>query len=392
LAPRLSLGYDLRGDGRWHIDGTYSWYAGKYNDVQFGRISSVANPKVTLRVYQGPDGSGRNFAPGFDLANYTPPTTDPAFGRGVGLANGLSSPLAVEWTLGVAHTFGHGAARALYVHRGLRDFIEDFVDHRTGETELTDPRGRVTGRAFTNTLYENTNAPTRVYEALVIASDLYLPPHFQVSASYTRQLRNDGDFEGEATNAPGLSSIFGNYPELRVPQNNPPGHLKSFQRHKLRVYGTYGVKRLELGLLYRYNSPRTYSLVLQNVLPSSIQVARDPTYPNTSGGGQDLFFGPRGSESFEAEHLFDLSASYSVPLHGRLRPYVKAELRNVLNAHPLIAAETRLAGPSGAFSTWTFDADGLPATYQRVAGFGEARSASDYPTPRTFQLAIGVRF
>ena len=44
LVPRLAAAFDLTGDGRTILQGTYGHYAGKYNDAQFSRDSSVGNP------------------------------------------------------------------------------------------------------------------------------------------------------------------------------------------------------------------------------------------------------------------------------------------------------------------------------------------------------------
>ena len=53
----------------------------------------------------------------------------------------------------------------------------------------------------------------------------------------TLQLRNEGNFEGEAANQPAIASLVGDYPEILVPERNfPTGRLNDFQRHKVRLW------------------------------------------------------------------------------------------------------------------------------------------------------------
>ena len=43
MVPRLAAAFDLTGDGKTILQGTYGHYAGKYNDVQFSRNTNVGN-------------------------------------------------------------------------------------------------------------------------------------------------------------------------------------------------------------------------------------------------------------------------------------------------------------------------------------------------------------
>src|SRR6185295_1804526 len=71
IVPRLGASFDVRGDGKFKLDATYSHYAGKYSETQFAQNTNVGNPDAIYYLYSGPSGQGRSFAPGFDLANYT---------------------------------------------------------------------------------------------------------------------------------------------------------------------------------------------------------------------------------------------------------------------------------------------------------------------------------
>ena len=45
-------------------------YAGKASETQFADNTNVGTPSRVTYTYSGPAGSGVDFAPGFDLANY----------------------------------------------------------------------------------------------------------------------------------------------------------------------------------------------------------------------------------------------------------------------------------------------------------------------------------
>jgi len=398
IVPRLAAAYELTSDGRTVLQATYGHYAGKYNDVQFARNSNVGNADRITGTYMGPAGEGREFPAGFDPANYqtftgTFPTANVFF------ADGLESPLTREFTVAVARELGaSGFARATYVQRHATNFVDDFITIADGRTNIV--RNGVNLGAFDNAVYRNTNLPKRDYKAVEFQSAYRLGSHLAVNGQWTLQVQNDGTFEGESTSGPALPSLIGDYPEIYVPARSfPDGRVDDFQRHKVRVWASYGVQlgrfgRVDVAPLYRYNSGRTYSLVAGGVPLSAIQVARNPGYARLPAS-QSVFFGERGSQSFEGFHMADLGLTYGVPVWQSLRPWVKLEVLNVLNNQKLIGWNTTVtadnAGPK--------DASGLPTDYIKSAAFGTASAPSSYPRPRpgmdggrTFIVAAGIRF
>jgi hypothetical protein len=398
LVPRLAGAYDVTADGRTVVQATYGHYAGKYNDVQFSRNSNVGNADRITGTYTGPAGEGREFAAGFDPANYqtftgTFPTANVFF------ADNLESPLTREFTVAIARDLGNtGWARATYVKRHAANFVEDFITLVDGQTTVS--RNGVNLGAFDNAVYRNSDLPKRDYQALQFES-VYRPiSRLSVNGHWTVQLQNDGTFEGEAASSPAQPSLIGDYPEIYVASRSfPDGRLDDFQRHKIRVWASYSLDFGRLGVvdvapLYRFNSGRTYSLVASGVALSPQQIARNPGYARLPAS-QSIFFGARGSESFASYHLVDLSATYSVPVWQALRPWVKIEALNALNNQKLMSWNTSItadnAGPK--------DADGLPINYIKSAAFGTASGPASYPRPRpgldggrTFLLAAGIRF
>lgn len=396
FAPRLSAAYDLTGDGRTVLQGTYGHYAGKYNDVQFSRNTVVGNPDRVTSQYIGPAGEGRDFAPGFDPANYAPiggtfPSTN------VLLDEDIESPVTREFTVALARELGPSAwVRAAYVNRDVANFVDDFITIDGGRTSIS--VGGITG-VFDNSIYRNTDLPTREHQALELESAYRFGSNARVNGHWTVQLRNHGNFEGEATNNPAIGTVIGDYPEIYVPARNfPEGRLDDFQRHKVRVWGVYGLSlgrfgRLDLAPIYRFNSARTYSLVATAGI-SAQQAARNPGYARLPTA-QSLFFGSRGSQSFEGFHLADLSTTYEVPVWQTLRPWVKLEVLNLFNNQKLVSWDTTItadtAGPK--------DENGLPLNYVKGANFGKATSNGNYARPRggmdggrTFLFAAGFRF
>ena len=400
VVPRLGVAYDPLGDGRFTIQGTYSHYAGKYSEAQFSETTNVGNPDLLIGVYTGPGGEGRDFAPGFDVNNYF--IVDGSFAtQNVMLEPDLKSPLTKEFTVSAGGTLGNrGHLKATYIRRRAGNFIEDFLDLSTGATEIMH-EGRSYGM-FVNEVFRNTNELARNYDALQFDGRYSVTSRFQLDGSYTVQLRNEGNFEGEATNQPGVASVAFDYPEIFTPERNYPfGRLNDFQRHKVRLWGIYnlGLGRagnVDLGGIWRYNSGQVYSLVAGGVpLTARQQAVLDELGYASGPTGQSLYFDARGTESFKGYGLFDASVQYQLPIWRTARPYFKFELYNVFNTDTLIGWDTTVEpnydGP--------LDDLGLPLTYEEGPRFGEGTSAGDYPPwragldgGRTFLMSLGFRF
>src|SRR5438270_263076 len=70
VVPRLGVSYDLKADGKTILLGTYAQYSAKYSDTQFSKNTLVGNSNRYGFAYSGPAGECRDFAAGFDPANY----------------------------------------------------------------------------------------------------------------------------------------------------------------------------------------------------------------------------------------------------------------------------------------------------------------------------------
>jgi outer membrane receptor protein involved in Fe transport len=396
VVPRLGAAYDISGNGDTVLQATFSQYSGKYNAVQFSRNTSVGNSDRYALTYVGPAGEGRSFAPGFDLNNYAGVVSGTFPALNVQFADDLSSPVTTEYTLGAARTFGaRSYAKAVFVQRKTSNFIEEFIMVGNGRTPIVID-GATLGE-LDNSVYDNSDEMKREYQALQLMGQHRLTNAISVNGHWTLQLKNDGNFEGETPSPTG--SAYGDYPEmLSLGRSAPEGRLDDFQRHKVRLWADY---RAELGRygsftvapIYRYNSARTYSLVLNGQPLSAVQAARNPGYAGNPT--QQVFFGERGSQSFEGFALVDLAMTYAVPVWRSAQPWIKFEMFNVLNNQKLIAWDTTITADPNS----SRDEFGLPTGYLQGPRFGQGTSNAHYPTPRAgvdggrlFAFALGFRF
>jgi hypothetical protein len=405
LAPRLAASYQLREDGSTVVGASYAHYSGRYTSSIFGRNTPVANAGRVTSVYNGPAGQGYDFAPAYDLSNYSVssgsfPTAN------IFLEDDLESPLTREFTLSAAQTVGNrGALRAMYVWRKATGLVDSFIDDPSAAGKTTVSQNGSTFGVFDNVYYRNTDLAVRNYQAIEFLGNFQPRANWTVAAQWTVQLQNEGNYEGEAANAPGSPSPIGDYPELLVEARNfPMGRLDDYQQHKVRAWSTYVMDMGRFGALditpmWRYNSALTYSLAANSVPLSAIQRSRNPGYARLPGSGangsQTLFFGERGGAEYAGSGLVDLGVTYQVPVWSSLRPWLKLEVLNVLNNDKLITWDTAItADPNSAL-----DADGLPTGFVRGPRFGQGTSTANYPRPRpgmtggrTFLGAFGLRF
>ena len=289
-------------------------------------------------------------------------------------------------------------SRRRYVWRSTSNFIEDFIELSNGTTEVV--RDGIEYGEFTNRVYRNTNDEAeRRYQAAILQGRYQPWSNWSFQGAWTVQLKNEGNYEGEATNQPGVPSSIGDYPEgFSAERNFPIGRLHNFQRHRARLWTIYNVNGglfggLSLSGLWRIESGQSYSLVASGVPLTAIQRALLAGYPDAPGD-QNLYFGERGSETFPAHALVDVSVNYAVPLFGSLRPWLKFDLFNLFNNDKLIGFDTTVE-PDPASPR---DALGLPTDFIRGENFGEVRGTGDFPRSlartggRAFRMSLGFRF
>src|SRR5262249_21304785 len=206
IVPRLGISYDVLGNGNHVAHVTFGQYSGRYSETQVGGNSPVGNPADVFSLYQGPAGVGLNFAPGLNVNNY--PVNGDNASVVVPLANVFTDPNTksaltsrVNASYGVNIKNGLGFGEVAYIHRTVSSIIEDFSTRQTGVTDVV-LNGIDAGLA-TNRVYQNTDIAHRDYDAMVFQGRYGLTTRWSVSGQYTLELRNEGNYEGEATNLPG---------------------------------------------------------------------------------------------------------------------------------------------------------------------------------------------
>ena len=400
IVPRLAAAYAVEESGRTVVYATYGHYSGKYGQVQFAVNTNVGRPSEVDYQYSGPAGEGRDFAPGFDLANYRTPTFANFPTGNVQVSDDIHSPLTREFTLGLGRELGtRGHAKVTYAWRQASDFVEDFVDLSNGTTDVP-----LVG-TLTTRIYDNTSDLRREYQAAIFESGYRVRSGLTVNGHYTLQLRNHGNFAGEAANQPGIPSVYGNLPEVLGPALDrlmPDGRLDNFQQHKLRVYGTFAhalgrFGSVDVTPLWRVNSGQVYSLTVARPVTAA-QLARNPGYPVTdlsAATRQTIFFGDRGVDAYKGYGVMDLATSYQLAAWKTVSPWVKLEVYNLFNNQKQIAWDRTIAVDPAS----PVDANGIPTGYLPGPRFGQATAGTHYPQPfagqnggRAIRVAFGVRF
>jgi len=392
IVPRLGVSWDVKGDGKFKIDGTYSEYAGRATGNQFGAAGSAGNPAVAFGWYVGPEGIGNDFAPGYDLDNYiwlslSSPTqttwVDPD----------LKTPRTREYTLGAGMQLPKGGyLKAIYTNRDVSDFIETFTDR---ESEVVDVSvGPLTGFQAEVTRFENTNDLTREYEAVLLQGSYRITDAWMLGGNWTHELKNDGNFEGEVGQTTQIGSTFGDYPEVFNSRNYPSGTLDQFKEDKVRFWTSYTFDfgrggSLDLSAILRYDSPLTFSYTAPVRLTPAQNAAGEGYL--TLGSSQTLFFGERGRGEYDEISALDLALQYGIPVWKTVEPWIKFTVQNVTNEKALQRFNTQILPISGA-AGGPVDSFGRPTTYNLGPNFGRARSSADYQVPREYFISAGIRF
>jgi len=403
LVPRLGASYDVQGNGKYRVDATYAEYSGKYSEAQFGANSTVGNPRLAFGVYLGPPGQGVDFDPGFNPDNYFffyayDPTGN------VIVENNIKSPVVKEWTLSAGMQLRRGGyLKAIYTNRDYSSFVENFLCTASAGVPCPGPGDTGTSLVsvgpamteFNNIVYANSNEPTRKYQGLQLIGRSVLSDNWEVDGSWTHQFKDNGNFEGEGVNTPGISSLFGYFPGYYVPSRHyPDGKLNDYQADKIRAWTTYTFNwgrggDLAATLLANYNSATTFSYTAS--LPagySATQRAILSHYLSSPNNFQTVYFGDRGAGTFKGATTFDVTLLYDVPVWQRLDAFVKADVINILNDDTLITWDTSITPVAGG----PVDSTGLPTTYTKTPNFGNPIDNTSYPLPRQYRLAVGFRF
>ena len=171
--PRLGATFDVKGDGKWVLQGDLRPLRGQGVRDPVRRQHERRHPEPRhLPVPRARPGQGIGFAPGFDLANYR--IIGGSFPvRNVFLDDDLKTPITKEWTLQAGTRLGNrGEIKAVYTHRKTTNFLDDFITIDNGKTTVTDGRPSTSAPSTTCSSGTPTTSTGREYQAPAVHRQL----------------------------------------------------------------------------------------------------------------------------------------------------------------------------------------------------------------------------
>ncbi|MBK5259306.1 MAG: TonB-dependent receptor [Thermoanaerobaculia bacterium] len=407
VSPRLGATYDVWGNGRLRLTGSYGQYAAKIAETIGGGATGAGTPAYVFYVYDGPEISGLptvealqqmynwfQSVGGTDATDYIVFAQFP--GVNVTINDGLKSPNVKEWSLGAGSQFGRGFARFDFISRDW----SNFYSQKTLGTTVLDPFDQ---QSDLQEIYTTNDFFERTYRAATLQASYPLSERIQLGGNYTWSETKGNVLSETRDNGPVTESRF-QYPEFRnFDRNAPTGFLPSDQTHKLRAWATLsmetGIGNFTFSALERFDSGTAYSAIgtVNYVSDPSLGYLPAATYARYANTPQavNYFFSDRGELRFDDVQALDLSVNYRLRL-GQAELFVSPEIINVFNENSVILGSTRVL---------TFDNDDTlapfnPFTETPVEGihyakssiFGQARNANDYQLARTYRVSFGVRF
>jgi hypothetical protein len=349
----------------------------------------------------------------------------------------IKSPNVDEISLGYGHQFGSTAfAKLDLIARDWHDFYGLEVNSTTGH--ITAPNGVVSDLA----VLTNVNSDVkRNYRAAQMQFGWH-PSRFNFGGGYTySKLRgNDiGEADGTATSAQTAASIF--YPEYTHFLNNarqPIGFLTGDVTHRARVFAGYEVPthlgNFNLSAIESADSGRAYSAI-GTVDPTGTNAnfkfagsptlptyytpvsSANPNAPSQLSTSQNYYFSGRGAFRTPSVFSTDLALNYELPI-SRASIFAQGQVVNVFNnskVNNLVGGQfdttiltTRSNGAAAtglsAFNPFTATpvecpqgasaatCKSLNANFQKGPNFGKGLSKDAFQSPRTYRVALGLRF
>jgi hypothetical protein len=306
-------------------------------------------------------------------------------------------------------------------YRKYHDFYASVINGSTGKVTNS------FGQSFDLALIENTDTLKRQYSGLTTQGEYRLNGSSQFGGQYTLS-HTWGNFEGENVSSGPLAGPTTEYPEYKQASwNFPEGDLKVDQRHRGRLWLTYGVPRakglivslletLESGVPYGASNLNTTGNF--NGINPRPYVTGAPAYTNPPSGANTIYFyTARDAFRTEAQKRTDLAVNYShgvpgVRRMGTLQFFAQAQVINLFNQFQLCGCGGTVFQNGGATTQTRIDTTTLtpvntprlatfnPFTTTPVQGvnwdygpnFGKALNRLAYTSPRQFRVSFGIRF
>jgi outer membrane receptor protein involved in Fe transport len=355
-APRLGFAYDVTSDGKTVLKGTYSQY---YEGAFFYQYSNGV-PGVQDFVLYAYDPSGAKCGPAGNCFTEVDRSPSPIFH----IDPNIKQPRVDEWSLGFERELVKDVRLAVTgIYRKDRNIQAPVLpDARWAPTTVNaaddGPDPALNGKPITvytwvnrdesdqNYVITNPNGfqyldaagnvlgtaeASRKYQALMVVLDKRFSNRWQGRISYVLS-KNEGTQDNDSFNTYGFSTQYTSASRALVNQFGP---LTFGQTHELKVYLTYQVPKIDVGLnaYWRYLSGWPYT-------PYQQYGSSDINFPLRSG--RQVYLEPRGSFRAQARNTLDLRLEKIFKLgQGTDRLSVYADIQNIFNSGAEFNVNTR---------------------------------------------------
>lgn len=410
LAPRLGVAWDVRGDGRWKVSGSFNttYDVMKFNLAQgsFGgqfwvsHVYELNSPDVYSLSKATPGALGR------EIINFDNRTLD-INAQGVVQGNDPDlKPYGIrEYSLGVDHQVSNRVVAGIrYTRKTLIRSIDDIgvLDAQDNEVYLVGNAGfgltrdpsSVYGQKTPNGKEFLVPKATRDYDGVEFSVRGQATRSLTLNASYTYS-RLWGNYAGLANSDENGRSNPNNDRAFDLPfyyfdasgsQQNVYGRLATDRPHTLKIFAAYDLATRAGHTIFGLNQI-AYS---GTPLSTSVIYQSAPTYPNGRG---DLGRTPVLTQTdFQISHAIRTSERYTIKL--------EANAINILNQAAALNYQTQI-NRSGAITAAQLPVAQFFAGY-RLASFvspanlsGNAKYQPSYNLPISYQgnrdIRLGVR-
>ncbi|MCB1049439.1 MAG: TonB-dependent receptor [Acidobacteria bacterium] len=401
VSPRISISYDLNGDGKHVFTANYGTYVARLSNAADGATTS-GSPAIYYWYYLGPQTSDLNEVYNWYVENYGSDFYLPEnarnnadFVREPGsttvLGGSLKSPSSTEITVGYSTRFSDkGYFKVDYINR-------DFEDFYTGITNVGDftPTG-----ADQETIINDPGLYTREYNGVQMQGQWRFNERISIAGNYTwSQLR--GNIEGETGGSGSIrSTSLGRYPEYNNYDNRDPiGYLSADTRHAFRIWGGYDLKtqfgKFNFSALQRFQSGDRFTASGTVPVTSAYGfLSRSELGYRSVPSTNTYFFSGRGEYKLDDWYATDLGINYSINFK-RLEFFLQIDIFNIFNQDAVVDAAnvdtSVIVDRNNPFNVYT-DTPVEGVNYRLGDNFGNPTDNAAYQNPREFRFDVGFRF